>query len=38
MALGLTRGAHVVIEAAGEDAEEAVTALVELIESGFGEV
>ncbi|WP_316316391.1 dihydroxyacetone kinase phosphoryl donor subunit DhaM [Clavibacter michiganensis] len=38
MALGLTRGAHVVIEATGEDAEEAVTALVELIESGFGEV
>lgn len=37
MALGLTRGAHVVIEATGEDAEEAVTALVELIESGFGE-
>ncbi len=36
MALGLTRGAHVVIEATGEDAEEAVTALVELIESGFG--
>ncbi|MBM7388156.1 PTS hybrid protein [Clavibacter michiganensis] len=37
MALGLTRGAHVVIEATGDDAEEAVTALVELIESGFGE-
>ncbi|MFT2705963.1 dihydroxyacetone kinase phosphoryl donor subunit DhaM [Clavibacter zhangzhiyongii] len=37
MALGLTRGAHVVIEAAGDDAAEAVTALVELIESGFGE-
>ncbi|CAQ00825.1 dihydroxyacetone kinase phosphoryl donor subunit DhaM [Clavibacter sepedonicus] len=38
MALGLTRGARVVIEATGDDAEEAVTALVELIESGFGEV
>ncbi|MBM7024535.1 dihydroxyacetone kinase phosphoryl donor subunit DhaM [Clavibacter zhangzhiyongii] len=37
MALGLTRGAHVVIEATGDDAAEAVTALVELIESGFGE-
>ncbi|WP_445337078.1 dihydroxyacetone kinase phosphoryl donor subunit DhaM [Clavibacter sp. CFBP 8614] len=37
MALGLTRGAHVVIEATGDDAEEAVTALVELIDSGFGE-
>jgi PTS hybrid protein len=37
MALGLTRGAHVVIEATGDDAEEAVTALVELIASGFGE-
>ncbi|WP_043669770.1 dihydroxyacetone kinase phosphoryl donor subunit DhaM [Clavibacter michiganensis] len=37
MALGLTRGAHVVIEATGDDAEEAVTALVELVESGFGE-
>lgn len=37
MALGLTRGAHVVIEATGDDAEEAVTALVELIGSGFGE-
>ena len=37
MALGLTRGAHVVIEATGDDAEEAVTALVELISSGFGE-
>jgi PTS hybrid protein len=37
MALGLTRGAHVVVEATGDDATEAVTALVELIESGFGE-
>jgi len=37
MALGLTRGAHVVVEATGDDAEEAVTALVELISSGFGE-
>ncbi|WP_440694275.1 dihydroxyacetone kinase phosphoryl donor subunit DhaM [Clavibacter nebraskensis] len=37
MALGLTRGAHVVIEATGDDAAEAVTALVELIDSGFGE-
>jgi PTS hybrid protein len=37
MALGLTRGAHVVVEATGDDAAEAVTALVELIESGFGE-
>jgi PTS hybrid protein len=37
MALGLTRGAHVVIEATGDDAADAVTALVELIDSGFGE-
>jgi PTS hybrid protein len=37
MALGLTSGAHVVVEATGDDAEEAVTALVALIESGFGE-
>jgi PTS hybrid protein len=37
MALGLTSGAHVVVEASGEDAEQAVAALVALIESGFGE-
>jgi PTS hybrid protein len=37
MALGLTSGAHVVIEATGDDAQEAVAALVGLVESGFGE-
>lgn len=37
MALGLTKGAAVDIAAVGEDARDAVSALAELIESGFGE-
>ena len=37
MSLGLAQGDEVVICANGEDQESAVNALVELIESGFGE-
>lgn len=37
MALGLTRGSEVRIEAHGPGAQAAVDALVELVESGFGE-
>lgn len=37
MSLGLAQGDEVVIVANGEDQEAAVNALVELIESGFGE-
>ena len=37
MSLGLNRGASVQISTSGEQAEEAVAALVRLIESGFGE-
>ena len=37
MSLGLAQGDEVVIVANGEDQESAVNALVELIESGFGE-
>lgn len=38
MSLGIDEGAHVRISATGRDAEAAVTALSELIDSGFGEV
>ena len=37
MSLGLGKGEEVTICAAGADEEEAVNALVELVESGFGE-
>ena len=37
MALGLTRGAELRIEARGPGAQAAVDALAELVESGFGE-
>jgi phosphocarrier protein len=37
MSLGLAQGDEVVVVANGEDQEAAVNALVELIESGFGE-
>jgi len=37
MGLGLTRGARVTVVATGVDAEKAVMALAELIESGMGE-
>ena len=37
MSLGLAQGDEVVVVANGEDQESAVNALVELIESGFGE-
>lgn len=37
MSMGLAKGTEVVISAEGEDAEEAVKSLVELVESKFGE-
>jgi phosphocarrier protein HPr len=37
MAIGLEKGAEVIITANGPDAEKAVTELATLIESGFGE-
>ncbi len=37
MSLGLAQGDELAVTANGEDQEEAVNALVELIESGFGE-
>ena len=37
MSLGITKGSEISIEAEGEEAKEAVNALVELIESGFNE-
>ena len=37
MSLGLGKGEEVTICAAGADEEAAVNALVELVESGFGE-
>jgi PTS hybrid protein len=37
MSLGLVRGMRAEIEASGEQAEHAVQALAELVESGFGE-
>ncbi|SHH16944.1 HPr family phosphocarrier protein [Desulforamulus hydrothermalis] len=38
MSLGLTKGTKITIEANGEDEAQAVAALVELVEQGFGEV
>lgn len=38
MALGATRGRELRVEATGDGAAEAVTTVVEMIESGFGEV
>ena len=38
LSLGLVQGTDVEISAEGEDEEAAVRSLVELIESGFGEV
>lgn len=38
MALGLTRGDEMTLSASGRDARAALTALVELIRSGFGEL
>lgn len=37
MSLGLGKGEEIAISANGEDAESAVNALAELVESGFGE-
>lgn len=37
MKLGLAKGTEVVISTSGEDEEEALNAMVELVESGFGE-
>ncbi|WHH57706.1 HPr family phosphocarrier protein [Petroclostridium sp. X23] len=37
MTMGLEKGAKITIEATGEDEQEAVSALVELVESKFGE-
>ena len=37
MSLGLCQGDTVTIMAAGDDAENAINSLVELVESGFGE-
>lgn len=37
MSMGLVKGTEVVINAEGEDAAEAVKAIVELVESKFGE-
>ena len=37
MSLGLAQGDELTISANGEDEEAAVNALVELVESGFGE-
>lgn len=38
MTLGIGKGANITITANGPDAEEAMAALAELVESGFGEV
>lgn len=38
LTLGLTKGKNIEIQAEGEDEEAAVTHLVELIQSGFGEL
>lgn len=37
MSLGLKKGSEITITTSGEDAEEALNALVELVENGFGE-
>lgn len=37
LTLGANKGAEITIAAEGEDAEEAVNALVELVENNFGE-
>ena len=37
MSLGIQKSAEVTVKAEGSDEEEAVNAIVELIESGFGE-
>ena len=37
MGMGLTKGTELTIKAEGADAEDAVKALVELVESKFGE-
>jgi len=37
MSLGLAKGTEIIIRANGEDAEEAINALVELMENKFGE-
>ncbi|MBM7558215.1 HPr family phosphocarrier protein [Halanaerobacter jeridensis] len=37
MSLGISQDAEIEVQADGEDEEEAVKAVVELIESGFGE-
>ncbi len=37
MGIGVSQGHEIEIEASGEDAEEAVKALVSLVESNFGE-
>jgi len=37
MSLGLTKGTKITIEASGDDEEQAVAALAELVEQGFGE-
>jgi phosphocarrier protein len=38
MMLAAEHGSEITIRASGEDAEQAVQALVELVESGFGEI
>lgn len=38
MTLGMSKGTKVCITADGEDAEEAISVLISLIDSGFGEV
>ncbi|WP_018248235.1 HPr family phosphocarrier protein [Orenia marismortui] len=37
MSLGISKSTEITVKAEGADAEEAVDALVELVESGFGE-
>jgi phosphocarrier protein len=37
MSLGVSKSTEVTVKAEGEDAQDAVNALVELLESGFGE-
>lgn len=37
MSLGLAKGTKIAIKASGDDEEQAVAALVELVEQGFGE-
>ena len=37
MSLGISQDAEIIIQAKGEDEEEAVAAIVELVEDGFGE-